>query len=80
MYSHLLQVPNFIMNCSLFFGSYVAAFIMLWRLAIVAFPFVELLVIPGLIYGRILMGLARQIRDEYNKTGTIAEQALSSIR
>ncbi|KAM5581523.1 hypothetical protein ABKV19_010648 [Rosa sericea] len=74
------KVPNFIMNCSLFFGSYVAAFIMLWRLAIVAFPFVVLLVIPGLIYGRILMGLARQIRDEYNKAGTIAEQALSSIR
>ena len=75
-----LQLPNFIMNCSMFFGSYVAAFIMLWKLAIVGFPFVVLLVIPGLIYGRTLMGLARKIRDEYNKAGTIAEQALSSIR
>ncbi|XP_062010004.1 ABC transporter B family member 15-like [Rosa rugosa] len=74
------KVPNFVMNCSMFLGSYVAAFIMLWRLAIVGFPFVVLLVIPGLIYGRTLMGLARQIRDEYTKAGTIAEQALSSIR
>ena len=76
----LLQVPNFIMNCSTFFGSYVVAFIMLWRLAIVAFPFVVLLVIPGLIYGRILMGLSRQVKEEYNRAGAIAEQALSSIR
>lgn len=75
-----LQVPNFVMNCSMFLGSYVAAFIMLWKLAIVGFPFLLLLVIPGLIYGRTLMGLARKLRDEYNKAGTIAEQTLSSIR
>ncbi|KAB2604745.1 ABC transporter B family member 15-like [Pyrus ussuriensis x Pyrus communis] len=74
------KLPNFLMNFSMFSGSYVAAFIMMWRLAIVGFPFVVLLVIPGLIYGRTLMGLARQIREEYNKAGTIAEQAISSIR
>lgn len=44
------------------------------------FPFVVLLVIPGLIYGRALMGIARKIREEYNKAGTIAEQAISSVR
>ncbi|CAN6572129.1 unnamed protein product [Malus baccata var. baccata] len=74
------KLPNFLMNFSMFSGSYVAAFIMMWRLAIVGFPFVVLLVIPGLIYGRTLMGLARQIREEYNKAGNIAEQAISSIR
>ncbi|KAM1009526.1 hypothetical protein FF1_044947 [Malus domestica] len=74
------KLPNFVMNSSMFFGSYIAAFIMMWRLAIVGFPFVVLLVIPGLIYGRTLMGLARQIREEYNKAGNIAEQAISSIR
>lgn len=56
------------------------AFALLWRLAIVGFPFVVLLVIPGFMYGRTLMGLARKIREEYNKAGTIAEQAISSIR
>lgn len=74
------QVPNFLMNASMFIGSYIAAFLLLWRLAIVGFPFIVLLVIPGLMYGRTLMGLARKIREEYSQAGTIAEQAISSIR
>lgn len=80
MFKQFHQLPNFLMNASMFLGSYMAAFIMLWRLAIVGFPFVVLLVIPGLIYGRTLMGLARKIREEYNKAGSIVEQAISSIR
>lgn len=68
------------MNTSMFTGSYFVAFLMLWRLAIVGFPFVVLLVIPGLMYGRTLMNLARKIRKEYNKAGAVVEQAVSSIR
>ncbi|KAK9107923.1 hypothetical protein Syun_023934 [Stephania yunnanensis] len=74
------KLPNFVMNVAMFFGSYAAAFALMWRLAIVAFPFLVILMIPGLMYGRILMGLARKMREEYNKAGSIAEQALSSIR
>eukprot|EP01018_Ginkgo_biloba_P022708 Gb_36497 [translate_table: standard] len=68
------------MNASTFFGSYFAAFYLSWRLAVVAFPFVILLIIPGIMYGRLLIGLARKIQAEYNKAGNVAEQALSSIR
>ncbi|KAL8124431.1 hypothetical protein AgCh_012176 [Apium graveolens] len=75
-----LQVPVFVMNVASFFGAYVAGFLMLWRLAIVGLPFVVILIIPGLIYGRTLMGIARKMREEYNKAGTIVEQAISSIR
>ncbi|KAK6155144.1 hypothetical protein DH2020_009392 [Rehmannia glutinosa] len=64
-------VPIFVMNLSMFFGSYVAAFMMLWRLAIVGFPFIVFLVVPGLMYGRALMSIARKIRDEYNRAGVI---------
>ncbi|KAE9612767.1 hypothetical protein Lal_00005852 [Lupinus albus] len=74
------KAPNFLTNISMFGGSYIVAFALLWRLAIVGFPFIILLVIPGLIYGRTLMGLTKKIREEYNKAGTIAEQAISSIR
>jgi len=74
------KVPVFLMNLFTFIGSYIVAFAILWRLAMVAFPFVIFLVIPGLMYGRALMGIARKMRVEYNKAGTVAEQALSSIR
>lgn len=57
-----------------------AAFLLQWRLAVVGFPFIVLLVIPGLVYGRTLMVLARKGREEYTKAGNIAEQAMSSIR
>ncbi|KAE9466519.1 hypothetical protein C3L33_01559, partial [Rhododendron williamsianum] len=35
---------------------------------------------PWLMYGRALMGIARKMRVEYNKAGTVAVQALSSIK
>lgn len=65
---------------SIFIGSYMASFVLLWRLAIVGFPFAVLLLLPGMTYGRTLMVIARRMREEYNKAGTIAEQAVSSIR
>ncbi|KAK1383716.1 ABC transporter B family member 16 [Heracleum sosnowskyi] len=74
------KVPMFVMHVATLFGAYVVGFLMLWRLAIVALPFVVLLVISGLIYGRAVMGVARKTREEYNKAGTIVEQAISSIR
>ncbi|KAL4366872.1 hypothetical protein GQ457_05G018120 [Hibiscus cannabinus] len=74
------KVPNFLMNVAICVGCYMVAFIMLWKLAIVGFPFVVLLVIPGLMYGRGLIGIARKIREEYSKADAIAEQAISSIR
>ena len=75
-----MQLPNFLMNASAFVGSYVVAFIMMWRLTIVGFPFIVLLVIPGLMYGRALISISRKIREEYNEAGSIAEQAISLVR
>ncbi|OVA14323.1 ABC transporter [Macleaya cordata] len=74
------KVPNFLMNVAMFVGCYIAAFLLMWRLALVGFPSVVLLVIPGLVYGRILMGLTMKIREEYKKAGTLVEQAISSVR
>ncbi|XP_026421884.1 ABC transporter B family member 15-like isoform X2 [Papaver somniferum] len=74
------KVPNFLMNCTMFVGSYVTAFLLMWRLALVGFPFVVFLIVPGLIYGKFLMSLSRKMREEYNKAGSIVEQATSSIR
>ncbi|KAG5381686.1 hypothetical protein IGI04_033156 [Brassica rapa subsp. trilocularis] len=74
------KLPNFLMNASAFVASYIVAFIMLWRLTIVGFPFVVLLLIPGLMYGRALISISRKIREEYNEAGSIAEQAISLVR
>ncbi|KAI8541585.1 hypothetical protein RHMOL_Rhmol08G0073000 [Rhododendron molle] len=74
------KVPVFLMNLFTFIGAYIVAFSVLWRLALVAFPFVIFLVIPGLMYGRALMGIARKMMVEYDKAGIVVEQALSSIR
>ncbi|WZZ01654.1 hypothetical protein YC2023_073982 [Brassica napus] len=74
------KLPNFLMNVSAFFASYIVGFIMLWRLTIVGFPFIVILLIPGLMYGRTLIGISRKIREEYNEAGSIAEQAISLVR
>jgi hypothetical protein len=34
---------------------------------------------PGFMYGRILIALARQIRERYTRPGAIAKQAVSSV-
>ena len=36
--------------------------------------------IPGILYGRILVETSRKLTEAYNVAGNIAEQALSSIR
>ncbi|VAI45146.1 unnamed protein product [Triticum turgidum subsp. durum] len=74
------KVPNFVMNAAMFFGSYAVALALLWRLTLVALPSVLLLIIPGFMYGRILIGLARRIREQYTRPGAVAEQAISSVR
>ncbi|CAL4889516.1 unnamed protein product [Urochloa decumbens] len=74
------KLPNFVMNCSMFVGSYAVGFVLLWHLTLVALPSVLLLIIPGFMYGRILIGLARRIREQYTRPGAIAEQAVSSVR
>ncbi|KAJ6673585.1 ABC TRANSPORTER B FAMILY MEMBER 8-RELATED [Salix viminalis] len=51
-----------------------------WRLALVAFPTLLLLIIPGMIYGKYLVYLSKISRAEYGKANAIMERALSSIK
>lgn len=51
-----------------------------WRLALVAFPTLLLLIIPGMIYGKYLIYLSKKCYKEYGKANAIVEQALSSIK
>jgi ATP-binding cassette subfamily B (MDR/TAP) protein 1 len=74
------KVPNFLTNSATFLSSYAVGFVLLWRLTLAALPSILLLIIPGFLYGRTLIGLARRIRAQYARPGAIVEQAVSSVR
>ncbi|KAK1410143.1 hypothetical protein QVD17_36677 [Tagetes erecta] len=74
------KVPMFVTNVATFGAAYIVSFILLWKLAIVGLPFILILVIPSMIYGRVLMRLSRKNREEYNKADAVAQQAISSVR
>lgn len=68
------------MHSSVFISGIAFSTFFSWRLSLVAFPTLLLLIIPGMIYGKYLLRLARKSRKEYGKANAIVEQALSSIR
>uniref|UniRef100_A0A0E0G319 MDR-like ABC transporter n=1 Tax=Oryza nivara TaxID=4536 RepID=A0A0E0G319_ORYNI len=74
------KIPNFVMNAALFAGSYGVGLALMWKLVLPALPSVLLLIIPGFIYGGVVIGLARRSREQYTHAGAIAEQAISSVR
>ncbi|CAK9182703.1 unnamed protein product, partial [Ilex paraguariensis] len=51
-----------------------------WRLAVIAIPALLMLIIPGLVHGKLLAVVGEKIQEAYAVVGGIAEQALSSIR
>ncbi|XP_072979555.1 putative ABC transporter B family member 8 [Typha angustifolia] len=74
------KVPIFLMHSSVFFSGLAFSMYFSWRLSLVAFPLVLLLIIPGLIYGKYLLYLSQESRNEYAKANTLVEQALGSIK
>ncbi|KAL6650704.1 hypothetical protein ACP70R_009629 [Stipagrostis hirtigluma subsp. patula] len=75
------KVPSFVANVATFVGCYVVGLAALWRLTLAALlPSALLLVVPGLVYGRVLLGISRRIREQYALPAAVAEQAVSSAR
>ncbi|GMP82568.1 hypothetical protein CsSME_00036812 [Camellia sinensis var. sinensis] len=74
------KMPNCLANLSAFTLSLTVSFLLSWRLAVAALPFSLLFIIPGVGFGKVLMGLAMKMRDAYGISGGIAEQSISSIR
>ncbi|CAA3012788.1 ABC transporter B family member 8 [Olea europaea subsp. europaea] len=74
------KVPKFLMNMSAFISGLAFSAYFSWRLSLVAFPTVILLIIPGMIYGKYLLYLSKKSFNEYSRANAIVEQALSSIK
>nr|TKW39680.1 hypothetical protein SEVIR_1G195100v2 [Setaria viridis] len=67
------KLPSFLMNIATFVGSYAVGFALLWGLMLVTLPSVLLLVNLGFAYSCVVTGLARWIRAQYARPGTIAD-------
>ncbi|KAL9224544.1 hypothetical protein vseg_000568 [Gypsophila vaccaria] len=74
------KVPIFLMHTSSFFSGMAFSAYFSWRLSIVAFPTILLLIMPGLLYGKYLLSLYRGSFKEYSKANGIISEALSSIK
>lgn len=68
------------MHASVFISGLAFATYFSWRLCLVAFPLLLLLIIPGMVYGKYLLYLSKMCFKEYGKANSIVEQALSSIK
>ncbi|XP_076927615.1 putative ABC transporter B family member 8 [Bidens hawaiensis] len=74
------KVPVFLMHTSMFLSGIAFCAYSSWRLALVAFPTLILLIIPDLIYGKYLLYLSKKSFQEYSKANSIVEQAFASIK
>lgn len=68
-----MNMTNFVSGLG--FSSYFS-----WRLSLVAFPTLVLLIIPGMVYGKYLLYLSKKSFKEYSKANGIVGQALNSIK
>ncbi|KAG1331379.1 ABC transporter B family member 15 [Cocos nucifera] len=74
------KIPNFLSNVTAFFSIIIVAFTLSWRQTMVTLPFTLLFIVPGVVYGKLLMEVAKEMGEAYGIAGGTAEQAISSIR
>lgn len=76
----MLQIPNILANVSAFFFTLMVGFVYSWQLTLAVLPFTLLLIVPGVVYGKLLMKVSVEMGQAYGIAGGIADQAISSIR
>ncbi|XP_004502504.1 putative multidrug resistance protein isoform X1 [Cicer arietinum] len=74
------KVPSCLVHLSAFFSSFIVALFLSWRLAVAAFPFSIMMIMPALIFGKVMKELGGKMKDAFGVAGSIAEQAISSVR
>ncbi|CAN1325845.1 Putative multidrug resistance protein [Linum perenne] len=74
------KIPNCLTYIATFLSCLVFAFVLSWKLALAALPLTFLFIIPGLVFGKLMMDVIMKMIASYGVAGGIAEQAVSSIR
>ncbi|KAH9803368.1 ABC transporter B family member 15 [Citrus sinensis] len=74
------KISNTLAYLSTFFFCLLFSFILSWRLSLAALPLTLMFIVPGLLFGKLMMGVIMKMIESYGVAGGIAEQAVSSIR
>ncbi|KAJ8639609.1 hypothetical protein MRB53_016303 [Persea americana] len=74
------KMPNFIANMTTFIACIATGFILSWRIALTSVPFMLFIIVPGVVFGKLMMDQAVNVKEAYGVAGGIVEQAISSAR
>ncbi|XP_025013797.2 putative multidrug resistance protein [Ricinus communis] len=74
------KIPDCLTFMSTFVFCLVFSFILSWKLALAALPLTMMFIIPGLVFGKLMMDVIMKMIESYGIAGGIVEQAISSIR
>ncbi|MBA0870692.1 hypothetical protein Goshw_016009 [Gossypium schwendimanii] len=74
------KMAHFIHHVFTFICGYIVGFLASWKVSLVVFAVTPLMMFCGIAYKAIYGGLTAKEEVSYRKAGTIAEQAISSIR
>ncbi|PON43566.1 ABC transporter [Parasponia andersonii] len=74
------KMAHFIHHVFTFICGYTVGFLRSWKVSLVVFSVIPLMMFCGIAYKAIYVGLTAKEEVSYRKAGSVAEQAISSIR
>ncbi|GMI85288.1 multi-drug resistance 13, ATP-binding cassette B15 [Hibiscus trionum] len=74
------KIPNCLACLSTMFFCLVVSFILSWRITLASIPFSLFFIVPGLVFGKLMMDVIMKMIESYGVAGGVAEQAISSVR
>ncbi|XP_019193180.1 PREDICTED: ABC transporter B family member 19-like [Ipomoea nil] len=74
------KMAHFVHHIFTFICGYTVGFLRSWKISLVVLAVIPLNMLCGIVYKAVYVGLTAKEEESYRKAGTIAEQAISSIR
>ncbi|KAM5579612.1 ABC transporter B family member 19-like [Rosa sericea] len=74
------KMAHFIHHICTFICGYTVGFLRSWKITLVVFSVIPLMMLTGIAYKAIYVGLTTKEEFSYRTAGSVAEQAISSIR
>nr|GMC75949.1 ABC transporter B family member 19-like [Ipomoea batatas] len=74
------KMAHFVHHIFTFICGYIVGFLRSWKISLVVLAVIPLNMLCGIVYKAVYVGLTAKEEESYRKAGTIAEQAISSIR